>query len=591
MKEYLEIQYKKLLGLCNLDSGVIGRQSNINQIIKESVQGFIETCSVPAVWCYGKHTKMMMTDFMYEMKRIHYIVDTNFAGQEKSGFCIIREGQIQDYKIDGIIISSYKYKDEIKKNLKEHYPEVRYLDIYEELEKRGVVLSYEYFSQQHPYGHYSNINTWKRKFLEAKDIAENEYLYRNLVTEYILIKDFRSALCCMEQARKELGENAFQELLALTKHIYATELEAASKLSENNVVMLCMDGLREKDFSGSLLPQMKSWVDQTCYIYKNAYSVSTSTMESLIPAYSENDDLRTHYYETMKIAEEDCRFVCEAIRQKRNIYFYTDATYYIDSVHIKVTDKMQTATEKMWNFILDALDENNGLFYIHELYESHFSYPNPYTEELLVADGTNIMFDYLAVNGQRLRTDYDKQHKDALRYLDDVLTPLLERLKCRMVIYADHGNILLSLAENIWQVERTKFSFHRDLVCVPLIVKSPETGIGYTEKLESIMSLNAILISLMCHRPVDLSKKEYVKLVRSEIYNPDFRYLYHKCGFDQELLALEVFIFTDGMKLAIYSNGKSELFLAENDQEVMDDEKKKALIRRVKSRITVCDFL
>ena len=60
MKEYLEIQYKKLLGLCNLDSGVIGRQSNINQIIKESVQGFIETCSVPAVWCYGKHTKMIL---------------------------------------------------------------------------------------------------------------------------------------------------------------------------------------------------------------------------------------------------------------------------------------------------------------------------------------------------------------------------------------------------------------------------------------------------------------------------------------------------------------------------------------------------
>lgn len=165
-----------------------------------------------------------------EMKRIHYIVDTNFAGQEKSGFCIIREGQIQDYKIDGIIISSYKYKDEIKKNLKEHYPEVRYLDIYEELEKRGVVLSYEYFSQQHPYGHYSNINTWKRKFLEAKDILAPG------ISKYICPPVY-PALNQIQQCYPPIGKPICRnQAISFMIADMATEIEAARELIYNTAV-------------------------------------------------------------------------------------------------------------------------------------------------------------------------------------------------------------------------------------------------------------------------------------------------------------------------------------------------------------------
>ena len=406
-----------------------------------------------------------------------------------------------------------------------------------------------------------------------------------------MIKDFRSAICCMEQARDEIGTALFQKLLAMTKDMYRIEQEAAGAIPENNVVMLCMDGMREKDLTGNQMPGMKEWIVRKGRFYTNASSVSTSTNESLIPAYSENDDLRTKYYEKITIAEADCRFISEAVRQKRTIHFYTDGIRYVDSEYINVTDKMQTVTEKLWDFILDAVDEENGLFYVHVLYESHFSYPNPYTEEPLVADGTSIMFDYLAVNGQKLRTDYDRQHTDALRYLDDVLTPLIGRLKCRMVLFADHGNILLSPEESIQEVERTKFSFHSDLVRVPLVIKSPETGEGQTDELVSIMSLNTILTDLMCHKPAIPKEREYVKLVRSEIYNPDFKYIYHKCGYDQELLAFEVFVFADGMKLAIYSDGKSELFSAEDDQKIRDDRKKNALLKKVKQKITVCDFL
>lgn len=90
-----------------------------------------------------------------------------------------------------------------------------------------------------------------------------------------------------------------------------------------------------------------------------------------------------------------------------------------------VTERSQTATEKIWDFVSDAVDESNGFFYIHILYESHHSYPNPYTRTPLVID---VLFDYLSRNGGKLRTDYDAQQKEALHYLDDVLSPILEGL-------------------------------------------------------------------------------------------------------------------------------------------------------------------
>lgn len=588
MRKLLEDYYHNLLKKC--DMGDICDSHSVNKVIKESLQNFVKNCSVPAIWCYGKHTKMLMTDFMYEMKEVHFVIDAGYNGSEKTGFQIIREEDIIDNGIDGIIISSFKYREEIRKTILDKYPDIKYLDIYEKLEEKGIRLNFEYFSQNHPYSHYNNINTFRKKVKNACTEDEKKKLYQLVLEEYVEIKDFKSAIECIHEATRDINTDEFQDILVMLNEIYRLEVQAASSISDSNVLMMCMDGLRRQDVLDNIMPKMKVWIDNNTLFYKNAYSVSTSTFESLIPTYSENDDLRTRYYDKNIVTENQCRFVKEAVRQKRKIFFYTDSTQYIDSDNISVTDKAQTATEKMWDFILDAVDEKNGLYYVHVLYESHFSYPNPYTEDKLVADGTSIMFDYMTVNGGRLRADYDRQHRDALRYLDNVLMPLLEKLNCRMVVYADHGNVILPRQTDVLNIDRTKFSYHNDLIQVPLIIKSPETGTGVSEDLESIMSLNQIIIELMRNETVILDKKEYVKIVRSEIYNPDFKYIYHKCGFDQELLAFEVFIFRDGIKLAVYSNGKSELFDAENDIMIDNLNEKEQLISIIKDKITVCNM-
>lgn len=576
IKQYLEITDEDNKG-------------QINKRIKESLHQFANECKNPAVWCYGKHTKMLMTDFIFEIKNVKFIIDETYAGKEESGFSIISQEQIRASRIDGIIISSYKYRKEIQGIIKEKYEDVKFLDIYDVLENGGIVLSGEYYAVAHPYDHYLLINQCNRRLRSNRSQTEKKEIYIKLIKEYVRIKDFRSAILCAQEYISEY--DAKFEIIDELQEIYKLQQKAMAEISDKNVLMLCVDGLRRQDLNSGYMDKIKRILDKNAFIFSNAYAVSTSTFESLIPAYSENSDLRTGYYEKNSVSENQCRFIRTAIEQGRNIYFYTDSVAFVDSEKIRVTDSAQTATEKIWNFLLDAVEEDNGLFYIHILYESHFSYPSPYTREKLVADGSNIMFDFLSRNGECLRTDYQIQHKDALTYLDDTLYLLLSELKVRYVLYADHGNIILPPNTKLGDISYTQGTFHEDLVRIPIVMKSPEMGKGKSNGIISLMSINDMIISLLKKEKYVFRGKGFVKIVRSEIYNPDFRYLYEKNAQARGLLAFEAFIFDTGYKLIVYSDGASELYETVSDAIVDDKKCKTELIDKVRDLVTVTDML
>lgn len=67
--------------------------------------------------------------------------------------------------------------------------------------------------------------------------------------------------------------------------------------SGKSCLMFCLDGLRRRDLSERYMPKMYKCLSENACMFTNAYSCSTSTYESLVPAYSGNDDLRTKYYE------------------------------------------------------------------------------------------------------------------------------------------------------------------------------------------------------------------------------------------------------------------------------------------------------
>lgn len=578
-------QYKNLIRNNNLlveDNNV-----RIIDIVRSSIERFMAEHHNVAIYCYGEHTHMLMTDFIFQLKNVKYIVDNGTNRDVKAGYAIIRDIEIGEYGFDGIIISSYKYMDSISEQLKENHPDVAILNIYKEMEKCGVTVRCEYYRQNHPFHHYRRINELQNQ-ISKKENVQTDNLYKKLVSEYVQIKDFRTAIAKAEEWNEESNNKEILKLLDDLKKVYDNLLTTTRKISQNHVLMLCLDGLRRKDFSQEGMPKLFRYFSNNGMIFRDAYSYSTSTYESLLPVYSSNDDMRTLDYDSITIQDELCPFVTKATEQNRKIHFYTDVAKFVNSDRIDYKGVFQTATEKLWDFVLDASKETLGLYYVHIGYESHYAFVNPYTKGKLIAEGTGILFDFLPQKGGKLRTDYVSQHRDSLYYLDDVLSPIIECLTCSVVLFADHGNLVLPVDTELETLNPQCLTCHEDWIQIPFAVLSSERKSGKYNRLFSLMDLNEVLIHLMDDQQFVPQRNRWIKVGRSEIYNPDFHFLYEKMGQPHRLLAFEGFLFESGEKLVIYSDKSVELYDRDNDKRIYDDERIKILFLEIQDKVTVC---
>lgn len=576
-KELIEL-YAEILEICGINPKE-NQKKSMHEIICKSLITFVNGCNQPAIWCFGEHTKVLMADFIYELKKVNYIIDEKYSGSLNSGFKFISENEIAKLNIDGIIISSFKYRNEIKKEIIKNNPTVKYLDIYEVLAKAGIDCESEYYMGSHPFDFYKKINDKKLKYQNNNNM--NALI--ELINLFVNIKDFYCAINYTKKLMEISDDKVTRKLLSKLEEIYKLQLIAAEKISDKNVVMICFDGLRRKDIN--LLPELSEYINNSMLYFDNAYSISTSTYESLIPAYSNNYDLKTKYYEKNIIEKNGCSFINEALHQGRNIYFYTDGMHFVENDQIKVIEESQTATQKIWDFIIDSCEEENGLFYIHFLYESHFSYPSPYIDVPVVAEGTNILFDYLPINGGKLKTDYDLQHKEALRYLDNVISPFIKVLNAKIVLFADHGNIILNQKETLKDIKYTMLTFDKDLIEIPIAIKN-NAGLAKRDgKLCSLSNINSIICSLLKDEEINIENEKFIKVQRSEIYNPDFKYIYRLLEAEQGLLAFELFIFENGYEIVIYSDGMVELYF--NEHKIDEKKIQESLYDEIKDYITV----
>ena len=554
----------------------------IGRIIHKELEAFLCDAKNPAIYCNGRHTQNLLSDFVFELKKVKIIID-NFSQGEGCGYKIISKADIKSENIDAIVVSSYNYMSQIVNELKQEHPEVKVLNIYDKLRNHGIVLHSNYYYGIHPYHNYHYLNRLQRELLDSDN--KNE-IYFKIINKYIHIKDFKSAISYCREASEVTSKSQYEQIADDLEKIYALELEYIEKINENNVLMLCMDGLRYRDVNDTLLPNMYKCFREKWMNYGNTYSYSTSTYESLVPAYSENTDMNTRYYEHNSVEGNNCRFVKKALEQQRDIYFYSDGAHYIEHEKIHYSEIPETISQMLWDFIVDAQKVNNGLFYIHGMYETHFAFLNPYTKAPLIAEGTALLFDLLPVKGGKLRTDYVQQHDDALRYLDDVLFPFLQRIKCNVVFYADHGNLLINQNSTLSDIKKEYLQCGEEWIHVPFFVKCHEKKAGFCGKLHSLMSINNVVLSLLTNRKYEVKNERYIKIGRSKIYNPNFIKLYTLVGEEKCLQAFEGFIFPEGLKLIVHADGYVALYDL-NDNEIFDDDKKNELLVIVSKDVTV----
>ena len=156
MKAALERQYDKLFETYNFER--FDNSKMIYQILKSSLADFVKSCTKTAIYCNGGHTKMLMADFAFELKGVNCIVDNYADTSSEGGFLLIKDEEMEQNGIDGVIISSYKFRNSIIERLQKDHPFMKYLDIYDIFGKEGIHLQSDYYYHSHPYQHYQHVN-------------------------------------------------------------------------------------------------------------------------------------------------------------------------------------------------------------------------------------------------------------------------------------------------------------------------------------------------------------------------------------------------------------------------------------------------
>lgn len=560
-------------------------EGKVTKIILDSIVGFMNCHKNVALYCYGEHTKKLFHDFVYELKDVKFIVD-NGNLKENQGYVVIKDDQIEENEIDGIIISSYRYREEIKKGLADRHNGIDYLDPYDEVKKNGINIDREYYLLNSPYLLYAEINDYRRKAKTAESLIE-------LVKRYIIIKDFRLAMSVLDELIEMTEEDKYATMMADVENMQRELLNRLENVTEDTILLLCVDGLKREMISQEGLGKTYSVLKDKARIYTNAYSYSNGTFESLVPALSENTDQRTHYMDDNGVDEDNCRFVKEAIAQGYHIYVIGDGYHYISGEHTDIDYGQTTLTQKIWRFVELAEKDPKGLFYVQPLYESHYSFPNPYCENEIILNGMSILHDYMEGEGKIPDRRYYEQFVSAMKYLDDTLCIFFERLKCRTFIFADHGELdydLLTRIEpkNLKSIMR---SSSETIIRIPMMIIAPECDVYEEGRLMSLMDMNDIVCSLIEKKRYATPEHDHVKIGRTALYNPINKYVY-ETYFDlkRNILAFEGFIFSDGYKIVVYSDGCSELFHTEDDSLCDDMDKKKYYLRRIRNEVSVCEI-
>ncbi|SFI08576.1 hypothetical protein SAMN04487830_12147 [Pseudobutyrivibrio sp. OR37] len=575
LRKELIKKYDELFEKYSLNRPLDSKKIALN--VKDILEHFLKDKKKPALYANGGHTRMLMADFMFEMKNVKIIID-NYNQENESGFKQISDDQISEFDIDGIIISSYKFRKEIKEKLTKICPDIPALDIYDEINARGIKLNADYYYGTHPHQLYRTINKLN------KNLESEEKLFE-LVSLYIQIKDFRLAAESVERLLSLFPNETYKLLLGDIKEIREQLLEGYKKIGSKNVLLMCLDGMRRSDVTEDNMPRLMAVINQKGYRYTNAYSFSTSTFESLVPVYSENYDLSTNYYNHGVVDASDCRFIKEALKQGRDIHLYTDMDKHIEGEGINHCGAFQTITEKLWEFVMDALETDNGLFILHELYETHYSFSNPYTSGDVVFEGTAMLFDFLPAKGGKLRADYIRQHNDSLRYVDGIMAEFIELSRFKIFLYADHGNLLLPKNATLKDVSEIQLSCSAEWTEIPFVLIGEYIPNGECDDIVSLSEMNNVVIALEKDEVPIIPKKKYVKCARTQIYNPDFRFLYREMGHEENLMAFEAFVFEDGKKLIVFSNGLKKLYV--NEHQIFDDNEINRIYDIVRDQITV----
>lgn len=355
-------------------------QERIEEALVEMFEELFEEKKV-AIKGGGEHTEnlLRLIELSGNIGRIQGIYDRKY---KEAGGVLIGDKELVGYpdadlsrcKANTVIASSYLHRREIASEIKKFNSELEVYDIYDELEKRGLIVNFLFYRADEK--GYESLLYYRNVYLENRD---QESLWNYLVA-CITICDFihfrenaekyiQNAWAHSEDLKSAVEE--FDELFRLIK----TKLK---ERKQRDILMLWLDQLEYGELD--LCPFIKQEAEQSMFL-ENAFTVAPFTAATMYAIFLKERSLDDRFYINGKkdlIITPDNSSLLKVIEKSGYDFTYIgdneDANLFRDEDKIP-NYTWGTSMIRCLELLQKLLDSQRPVFVIlHELVETHSPY-------------------------------------------------------------------------------------------------------------------------------------------------------------------------------------------------------------------------
>jgi len=530
MKRRYENRLKEILDKYECKAPAIADGQLINSIVLDV---FNRRCGgkTAAIWGVGKknavnsHCAVIINRYILNLTGLKCLIDSDkdIQGDLFMGYPVIDPSEINNNDIDIIIIASKGSRKSIRDNIQKIAPQCEYIDIYEELERAGVKIDYNFFSEQNIY---TELYRQKHLYETAENAAEREKYLQNLIAYYLKIRDFYYAEYFILEYYSEgyADGGKYMEMLFEIKSL-CQEVKAENACRSGDVIIHLIDSLRAmdvygKDDNGNFRLNYFKEYGKTAAIYTQAYATGPATYESMIGTVKQKLSFEENVYENnhFMFDIEEFEFLQEIHKAGMPIRLYNSKDYLVMNPCSEIYMKEQLhMPEKLWTMACDMAESDGPVFHLaYYPWELHFPMLCGYmTEQPQIRQFADVGLEDMGDFIQR-------QLADCLDYVDRQFSFYKSFFSedSVTVIMADHSQPVYDKTRN-----DPFFMFYNDpdrVSHVAFMVSAPWLKAGIYDSLVSMLDFNSIMKKAVFEHEVFVPER---KIVQYQFYNVQNRRL------------------------------------------------------------------
>ena len=339
----------------------------------------------------GWHTIELLKVIKERKHKISFIIDRNNEINELYGIPIVHVNEMKDKRIDLMIISSFIYREEMKKEQSlKGCDKYSVIDIYDYIDEKDEVSCSNHdvyscvFMTHNLEGLAVSWNgvvcikkIYKRVLSTGNVTLIQKYLYE-LILSYLNVRDFLNAERYIELYIKKQYRNweVFEEFLISLGVLLQKIKEVLIKRKNESLVVFHFDAL-ENDMIEHM-EYMRNLRDRFS-VFNNAftqYNYTTSTWQTM---FTQRDLIDAGAYEVESFDDNNSKLL--NMLRKKNYRFYMSTSKYKLFFKEKDTTKIyiNVMTRRLWDLLQVLVDDEKAFCYLHFL-ETHSPFTSCFSD-------------------------------------------------------------------------------------------------------------------------------------------------------------------------------------------------------------------